>query len=492
MTKKTDVRIERDRIGEVQVPAHAYYGAQTVRAREVCQVTTQRVNARLIDALVIVKKSAANANASVGRLDATIARTVGQACDEVLAGQWRDQFIADPLHFGAGVTIIANVNEVLANRSNQLLGGNLGTYERVHPDEHLNLGQSTSDVFPAAMRLALLLGWRELEPLLLDLERLLRRKSLEFEKVAKVGRTHLQDNVPITLGQEFNAYGSSVERGVRRIKDATQHLYETNLGFTSVGTGFGADPEFPGRVIETLNAASGMKFRHAEDVFRATHSMADFVEFSSSLKELAVELQKISTDLRLLASGPYAGFGEIRIPSVFSEPSDLSPILPDKQHPYLTECLSMVCYQVLANDTVVAMCAQSGQLDSNSMTPLLIHASLQSLEILKGSLAAFNTRCVAGITADAKRCQELLELSGATAAAIGVYLGPEKAADLWKQVKTTGKSVRELILEQKLLSAEVLDRILHYRSLTRPSNVPIGGAKPGTTSSTRISPIDNS
>jgi aspartate ammonia-lyase len=327
--------------------------------------------------------------------------------------------------------------------------------------------------------------------MLLDLERLLRRKSLEFEKITKVGRVHLQDSVPITLGQEFNAYGSAIERSVRRIKEATNSLLEVNLGATAVGTGYGTEPEYVARVVDKLAQVSGIKFRQAEDVFRATQSMVDFVEYSSALKELAIELAKLGTDLVLMASGPHAGFGEIKIPAIQTEPSDLAPGLLEKTNPYLAECLTMVAYQVMGNDFTVALCAQAGQLDSNSMTPLLVNSILQSLELLRNCIAVFNSRCLAGITADAKRCQQLLDMSGASAAAVSAYIGVEKAMQVLETAHRTGQSFRELILEQKLMPAEILDRILHYKSLTRPVKVPIGGKRAGTTYNTNAA-IDQS
>lgn len=489
--KKTDVRIEGDRLGDVQIPVNAYWGAQTARIREHFSISGQRVHPRLIDALSMVKKAAALANAEAGRLDQGTARAISQVCDEIVSGQWRDQFVVDSFQFGAGASLVTNMNEVIANRGSELLGGSPGTYDRIHPQHQVNLGQSYNDVFPTAMRVSIFLSLRELEPVLLDLERLLRRKSLEFEKVVKVGRTHLQDSAPITLGQEFNAYGSSIERSVRRIKDSSHNLLESNLGCMSVGTGFGTEPAYSTRVIEILAQTSGMKFRQAEDVFRATHSMADFVEFSSSLRELAIELSKIASDLRLLGSGPHAGLGEVVIPPVQFEQSDLSSILPERTPPYVTEILTMVCFRVLGNDFVVSQCAQSGRLDSNSMTPLLIDSILSSIELLKNCVAAFNQHCLTKLTANIKHCQELVERSGATAAAMSAYIGVEKANELLELSRRTGRSFRDLALEQKLLSADVLDRILHYKSLTRPSNVPIGTVKRGTTFNTNA-PIDQS
>lgn len=490
VNKKTDLRTERDGLGEVQIPASAYWGAQTQRYKELYSISGQRPHPKLIDAVILVKKASALANAETGRLDTNIARTIAQVCDEILNGQWRDQFVADLFQTGSGASLNTNSNEVLANRGAELLGLTPGKYERIHPVNHVNLGQSTNDLFPSAMRVAILFSLRELEPVLLDLERLLRRKSLEFDKVAKVGRTHMQDSVPITLGQEFNAYGSSIERSVRRIKDASGSLLELNIGGTFVGTGFGAEPAFAAKVIEKLGQFTGFRFRTAEDLFRVTQSMADFVEFSSALKELAVELIKIAGDLRLLASGPRAGLAEITIPAIHLEAAELMPgNLPNKNNPYLVESISMVAFQVLGNDSVVTLCAQAGQLESNVMMPLLIHNALQALDLLRNSILAFNQRCLSGITANPARNQHWLDQSGASVSALSSYLGAERALAVLDEVLKSGKSVRQVVLEQKLMPTEILDRILHYKSLTKPGTIPIGGNAPSTTYSTN-NPIE--
>lgn len=490
-TRKGDVRIERDGLGDMAVPAAAYWGIRTQRNRELYSVSGQRPHARLIDAIVIVKKAAAQTNAEMGRLEPSQARAISQACDEILNGQWRDQFVADILQSGAGVSVIDNVNEVLANRGAELLGAALGSYDRLHPQAHVNLGQSANDVFPTAMRLSILLVLKEFQPILLDLERLLRRKSLEFEKVVKVGRTHLQDSMPITLGQEFNAYGSSVERSERRIKEASNSLLEANLGTTAVGTGYGAEPAYTSRVIEKLSQLTGFKFRPAEDLFRATQSMADFMEFSSSLKELAIELTKMTNDLRLLASGPRAGFHEIDIPIMQLELPEASPQIQTRQStPFLAESLNMVCYQVLGNDTVVSLCAQAGQLESNVMTPLLIYSILSSMDLLKNALVVFNQRCLAGITANKAGCQESFERSTAIDSLLCGFLGTELIRELTKQSEKSGKSLKQLILEQKLMPPEILDKVLHYKSLTRPGSLPIGMSRI-TSGSSSSPPIDD-
>jgi aspartate ammonia-lyase len=413
VNKKLDLRIERDSLGDMQIPVGAYWGAQTARTKEHLAVSGLRTHPKLIDALVLVKKAAAITNGELESLETATSRAIVQSCDEIASGQWKEQFVADAFHWGAGEGLNANVNEVLANRGAEIVGGSVGTYDFLDPNAHVNFGHCNNDVYPTAMRIALLLSLKQLEPTLVDLERLLRRKSLEFDRVVKVGRTHLQDCSPVTLGQEFNAYGSSVERSVKRIKEASQSLLELNLGSAEIGTGYGVDANLGKKMIERLCAMTNLRLRQAEDLFRVTQSMADFLEFSSSLRGLAVDLIKICNDLKLLASGPGGGFGELSLPVVQSLPNSIhKEQLSDKSLPHLPECLIMACYQVLGNDYTIVLAAQSGQLEANSMTPLIIHNLLQSLDLLRNAIGPFNQKCLAGVTANIMRCNELLDKSG--------------------------------------------------------------------------------
>lgn len=413
VNKKLDLRIERDSLGDIQVPVGAYWGAQTARTREHFAVSGLNTHKKLIEALVLVKKAAAITNGELQSLETAASRAIVQSCDEIASGQWKDQFIADAFHWGAGEALNANVNEVLANRGAEIVGGSIGTYEFLDPNTHVNFGHCNNDVYPTAMRIALLQSLKQLEPTLVDLERLLRRKSLEFDRVVKVGRTHLQDCSPVTLGQEFNAYGSSVERSVRRIKESSQNLLELNLGSAETGTGYGADPNLSKKMIERLSQMTNLRLRQAEDLFRVSQSMSDFLDFSSSLRGLAVDLIKICNDLKLLASGPGGGFGEISLPVVQVQQTALRPgHWPDKAAPHLPECLLMACYQVLGNDYTITLAAQSGQLEANSMTPLIIHNLLQSLDLLRNAIHPFNQKCLAGVIANTIRCNELLDKSG--------------------------------------------------------------------------------
>ncbi len=469
MNRKTDARVERDQLGEVQIPAGAYWGIRTARARDIFNISGQQPHLRLIEATVLVKKAAALAHAESGRIDRPIANAIALAADEVLNGQWREQFVVDPFQAGAGTAHNSNVNEVLANRALEMLGAQPGTYATVHPEQHVNLAQSAHDVFPTAMRIAILTALKEFEPVILDLERLLRRKSLEFDKILKPGRAHLQSAAPMTLGQEFNAYGSSIERSAQRIKAAADHLLELNVGATTVGTGLNVDATYISRVIEGLSRFTGLRFRGADEYFRLTQSAADFLQFSSSLKELAVELIKIAGDIRLLASDPRAGLGEIRVPPLLPEPSAVLPgILPDRADPVIAECVTMVAFQVVGNDTAVTLAAAAGQLDVNVMTPVIIHNILESLDLLTHAILIFNQRCVAGITANGDRCRELLDRTGMSAVALTAHLGYETVAALVSESIESGRPLREVVLAQGLMTAQELDQALKHKSITQP------------------------
>ncbi len=469
VNRRPDVRIETDHLGEVQIPLNSYWGAKTARAREHLTVSGQRVHPRLVEALVTVKKAAAFANHEAGRLSQQVARGITQVCDEILSGQWRDQFVVDALQAGAGASLNSNVNEVIANRGAQILGGTPGKYDLIDPVKDVDKGQSTSDAYPTAMRIAILTTLKEAEPALFDTERLLRRKALEFERVLKPGRLNLQDSVPITLGQEFNAYGSSIERAVKRMRDSSAGLLEVNIGATYVGTGFDVDSEYSNRMLEKLSQLSGLKLRAADDMFRATQSVTDFLDFSASLRGLATDLIKIANDLRLMSSGPNAGFGEIQLPPFIVEPSSLLPgHLPDFSAPTLPECLLMVCYQITGYDHATALAAQAGQFEANPLTPLIGTNILNSLDMLKNIMTPFNQRCLSGITANTKKCTIAVEASGATLAALSSQIGIEKARAAIDDSKSSGQDLKQVLSDRSLLSREVADRVLGYKFLTSP------------------------
>lgn len=471
VNKKADVRMERDRLGDVQVPSSVYWGAQTYRAREQFPGVGQRPHARLIESLAAVKKAAALTNADLGLIETDKSRAIAQACDEIVNGQWRDHVVADMFQAGSGISLNNNINELIANRAAEMMGGSPGSYELIKPDEHVNLGQSANDAFTTAARLACVLLLRDIEPILLDMERLLRRKALEFERVVKVGRAHLQDTAPITLGQEFNAFGASIERAHRRIKDASASLLELNLGATFIGTGMGTDPAFSTRCIEKLSTQIGTRFRPAEDLFRVTQSMADFVELSSSLKELAVELNKISNDMRLLSSGPRGGFGELMVSNQITEITPLAAGSSDRINPNMAECLNMVCLQIIGNDLVVSLAAQSGQLDNNPFSPLIAHNVLQSLEMLRCTIGAFNHKFLAGLRANSQRCRDLLEGSNVIVAALATRFGATRSREYIRDAALSGQSVKEYLLDKGLLTESDFEQLLQARALTSPGRV---------------------
>lgn len=470
--RKGQPRVEADEFGEVTIPAGSYWGIGTARSLEFFAPTGQKVHPALVDAIVRVKKAVAITNGDLQSIGRKESNAISQVCDEIISGQWREQFVADALNGGAGIALNINVNEVLANRAGEILGDEPDAISSVDPEKHVNFGQSLNDVYPTSMRIAILTSMGKLETTLLEMERLLRRKSLEFERIVKPGRTSLRDSVPVTLGQEFNCYGSAIERGLRRIKEAAANLEEVNLGGGHVGTGFNTNPQFGALAVLHLSRIAGINLRNTDDPFRLTQSMGDFVAFSSSLKELVVDLTKIANDLRLLSSGPAAGIGEIRLPELLKQPSTLLPgIMPQASIPPMTEQLSMICFQVLGNDHVVSLAAAAGQLESNAMTPVIIDNILRSMTMLETGLREFNRYCLNKITADAARCKDLHDSSGALIAALTSELGYQKAVDLVNQSISSGTDIKELLIDTKLMPRAALEKIFHYKYLTTPTTV---------------------
>ena len=459
-----DTRTERDPLGEHSVPAGAYYGIQTVRALENFPISGLRAHADLVTATVYIKKAAALANLALGRLDPQIGGAIVRAADEVLAGQLRDQFVVDVYQAGAGTSHNMNVNEVLANRAAELLGGARGEYTRVHPNDHVNMGQSTNDVFPSATRLALLMGTTPLVDAAQALAGVLAGKAAAFRAIVKVGRTHLQDAVPITLGQEFRGYAECVRRGADDVLRASQQLYELNLGATAVGTGLNAGTEFATHAVDSVSRLSGLTLRPAADYFRVTQSMGDVLAYSGAMRRLAVEAGKVASDLRLLSMGPRAGLAEIRLPGV--QPG--SSIMPGKVNPSIPEMVNQVCFQVIGCDTTVCVAAEAGQLELNVMMPVIAWNALHSSTILRTALHALETRCVEGIEADAARCRELLDRSTAMATALSPYIGYARTAEVAKESVRTGRPIREIVIERGLLDAATADRVLSPEAMTQP------------------------
>jgi aspartate ammonia-lyase len=459
-----DDRTERDPLGTRQVPAGVYYGIQTLRASENFRISGLRMPPELIAATILVKKAAAEANTELGSLPVAIGRAIVQAADEVLAGQFRDQFIVDVYQAGAGTSHNMNVNEVLANRAAEILGRPLGTYDTVHPNDHVNMGQSTNDVFPTATRLALLAGLGPLVTSARELAAAFGRKAIAFATIVKVGRTHLQDAVPITLGQEFGGYEACVERAADEVERAASGLLEVNLGATAVGTGLNAHPGFVERAVDRLREATGLPLVGAANRFRVTQSMGDVLTYSGAVRRLAVELGKIVSDLRLLAMGPRAGLAEILLPAV--QPG--SSIMPGKVNPSVPEMVNQVCFQVIGCDQTVAAACEAGQLELNVMMPVIAWNMIFSTTILREAMTTLRERTVEGIEADAERCRELLDRSTAVATALSPYLGYAVTAEIAKASVETGRSVRDVVLERGLLDAATLDRILSPEVMTRP------------------------
>jgi aspartate ammonia-lyase len=457
-------RIEHDALGAHAVPADAYYGIHTARAAENFPISGLRAHPAFVSATVLIKKAAALANAAVGRLDSKVADGIVRAADEILAGSLRDQFVVDVYQAGAGTSHNMNANEVIANRAEELLGGARGQYRLVHPNDHVNMGQSTNDVFPTATRLALLAAHRALVESGRALAGSFAHKAGEFRSILKVGRTHLQDAVPMTLGQEFGGYASCLHRAVDELDRASDALKELSLGATAVGTGLNAGDEYASLAIGHLARLTGVRLVPAADRFALTQSMGDILAYSGAMRRLAVELSKIASDLRLLSMGPRAGLREIVLPAV--QPG--SSIMPGKVNPSVPEMVNQVCYQVVGCDATVCAAAEAGQLELNVMMPVIAWNALHASTILSSAMQALRTRTVEGIEADADRCRGLLERSTAGATALAPYLGYEATAEIAAEAVRTGRTIRELVLARGLLDADRLDAILAPEGMTRP------------------------
>lgn len=457
-------RIEHDLLGEKKVPIDAYYGIQTQRALENFPITGYRPHKELILAMVMVKKAAALANMQLGKLDKKRADAIIRATDEILSGQFLDQFVVDVIQGGAGTSLNMNVNEVIANRAIEILGGKKGDYTLISPNSHVNMSQSTNDVFPTAVRIAIL---KLVKSLLAELEHLheaLLKKSEEFDDVIKMGRTHLQDAVPIRLGQEFGAYARVINRDLLRIKAASEALKEVNIGATAVGTGLNAQIEYIESTIENLRKISGFQVYSAEDLVDATQNVDTLAAFSGSLKILGLNLSKIANDLRLMASGPRAGLHEINLPPV--QPG--SSIMPGKVNPVMAEVVNQVAFQVMGNDHTVALVAQAGQFELNVMEPVMVFNIIQSIEILTNVIKVFREKCIMGITANRERCQDMVNRSVGIITALVPHIGYEGASKLAKEVIISGKSVPEIILEKSILTPEETKVILSPQNMTQP------------------------
>ncbi|HEU4570147.1 MAG TPA: aspartate ammonia-lyase [Gemmatimonadales bacterium] len=467
-------RIEKDPLGEKAVPADALYGIQTLRAAENFPISGLRPLPAFVDAMIWIKRSAALTHKETGRLEARLADAIVQAADEVLAGQHRDQFIVDPYQAGAGTSHNMNCNEVLANRANELLGAARGAYAPVHPNDHVNMAQSTNDTIPTAMRLSALALLPGLLTALDTLAAAFLAKGKAFDGIIKSGRTHLQDATPIRLGQEFTAFGHTVARHRAKIEQAAGYLRELGIGGTAVGTGLNAEPRYPELMVKHLQAVSRLQLSAGADRVQMMQSMGDIATFSGAVRAYVLDLSKIADDIRLLASGPRTGLAEILLPAV--QPG--SSIMPGKVNPSIAEMVNQVCYQAIGLDTTVAMAAKAGELELNVMMPVITHNVVLMCTILTNASRVFAERCVEGIEADAAMCAHWLERSPALVTALAPKIGYAESAKLAKEAIATGLTVKELVVKKGLLQGKELEEVLDLRAMTE-LGVPGGKSLPG-------------
>ncbi len=465
--KDSNYRIEKDSMGEKQIPTEVYYGIQTLRAIENFPISGIKPLSTYIDACILIKKATAIANGELDCIPINISNAIVQATDEILKGKFRDQFVVDVYQAGAGTSHHMNINEVLANRALEILGKEKGNYKEVSPNDHVNYGQSTNDVIPTAIRVGSLLALEHsLYPALDMAIATLQTKADEFQDIVKSGRTHMQDAVPVRLGEEFRAWSQILRDHLRRIKTAEQDLYNLGLGGSAAGTGLNTHPNYRYRVAELLAEFIGKPLQPAPHLMAAMQSMSPMVSVSSSLRNLAQDLVKISHDLRLMDSGPKTGLKEIQLPPV--QPG--SSIMPGKYNPVMAEMTSQVCFQVMGYDSAIALAAQAGQLELNVMMPLIAYDLIHSIEILGNTIKALSERCLAGITARHDRCLAYAEGSLALVTALNPRIGYLNAAAVAKESLETGKSIREIVLEKRLLTEAELAQVL---DLEKMSNLPL-------------------
>ena len=461
-------RLEKDSMGAIQVPREACYGAQTQRAIENFPISGWRFGRELIHALGLIKYAAAKTNGDLGLLEKKIALAILEASDEVIKGRWDKHFILDVFQTGSGTSTNMNANEVIANRANEILGGSRGTYQPVHPNDHVNWGQSSNDVFPSAIHIAVIdLLQQKLIPALKNLHRLLMTKSRAFHPVLKIGRTHLQDATPVRLGQEFGGYARQMELAIRRIQNGMVSLSELALGGTAVGTGINTHPQFARKVISLINHITGYRFKEARNHFEAQGARDATVEMSGILKTVAVSLIKIANDIRWLGSGPRCGIGELLLPE--TQPG--SSIMPGKVNPVIPESLIQVCCQVIGNDAAITLGGISGNFELNVMMPLITYNLLQSIRLLANAVANFSERCLKGLEADPLRCEEMIEKSLALATALTPEIGYNEAARIAKRAYAERKTIRQVVDEEKIISKDKAARLLDPLAMVDPARI---------------------
>ena len=460
-------RTEKDSMGSKEIPNDVYYGIQTLRATENFPISGIKPLATYIDACVLIKKATAIANGELGCIDSKISQAIVRAADEILDGKLRDQFVVDVYQAGAGTSHHMNVNEVLANRALEILGEDKGNYKKVSPNDHVNYGQSTNDVIPTAIRLGALLALdKTMYPALDRAIAAISAKASEFEDIVKSGRTHMQDAVPVRLGEGFKAWAQILSDHRKRIENAAQDLYELGLGGSATGTGLNTHPQYRHRAAQLLGEFINKPLQPAPHLMAAMQSMSPFVNVSGSIRNLAQDLVKISHDLRLMDSGPQTGFKEIQLPAV--QPG--SSIMPGKYNPVMAEMTSMVCFQVMGYDTAIAFAAQAGQLELNVMMPLIAYDLIHSIEILGNTIDSLSTKCLSGITARRDRCLSYAESSLALVTALNTHIGYLKAADVAKKSLATGKSIRAIVLEEGLMDETQLAEVLDLNKMSNLNN----------------------
>ena len=457
-------RLEADSIGEKLVPAEAFYGVQSLRALENFPITDTRLRPEMITALAIVKKACAIANLEAGALDEKTANAIVAACDEIIAGKYHEEFIVDPIQGGAGTSMNMNANEVIANVAIHLMGGTKGDYSVVHPNDHVNFGQSTNDIIPSAGKLTALMLLPHLEQSLETLIESFNKKAVEFDGIIKMGRTQLQDAVPVRLGQEFKAYATATARGLRRIRALKEELYTLNMGATAIGTGLNADKVYFNTVTTKISELTGIPFVQANDLIDATQNIDSFSAVSGAIKDCALALSKIANDLRLMSSGPRTGLGEINLPAK----QNGSSIMPGKVNPVIPEVVSQVAFRIAGNDMTISMAVEAGQLELNAFEPVAFDALFQSIIILDRAVQTLTVNCVDGITANEDRCRELLDNSVGMVTALCPHIGYAQAAKLAKEALATRVPIRKLIIERNILTEEECATILDPFSMTKP------------------------
>ena len=449
-------RSDRDSLGSVKIPADSYYGPFTGRAIKQYHVTGQKAHPYLIKSFVMIKRSSAVANMKTKALDSKRGNAIVKACDKILAGKYQDQFVVDMINSGAGTAFNMNTNEVIANGALKILGKKLGQYEFLHPNDHVNMSQSSNDTYPTAMNMSILFALNSLLPKIDKLTKSLAKKAKQFSKYKKIGRTHLMDALPVTLGSEFDAYVTSITKASNAITSSMIQLEQVALGGTAVGTGANTPKGYRKKVILELSKISKLGLVEQKNMQHSLQSKFAVANTSSAIRNLAIELGKISNDIRLMASGPVAGFGELEIPAVHAG----SSIMPGKVNPSLAECMNMICFSVIGNDTTVAFAAQAGQLELNVMLPVMLKSVLDSTDMLTNFLPTFTVNLIDGLDANKKKLQDNIEKSPVIVTLLAPKIGYQKSADLFKESMKTGKTIRDLVISKKLMTKKQVDSLL--------------------------------